>query len=75
MINDFLAPPVYVFSELRSRQRSGGRYMLASDVLPKYLHIDDPVEAVAVHGACARSLLPARTLIGDFGVGKRGGTW
>ena len=27
--------------------------MLASDVLPKYLHIDDPVEAFAVHGAYA----------------------
>ena len=27
--------------------------MLASDLLPK-LHIDDPVEAFAVHGACAR---------------------
>ena len=30
------------------------RYMLASDLLPK-LHIDDPVEAFAVHGACALS--------------------
>ena len=30
------------------------RYMLASDLLPK-MHIDDPVEAFAVHGACALS--------------------
>ena len=31
------------------------RYMLAGDVLPK-MGIDDPVEAVAVHGAWALAL-------------------
>ena len=35
--------------------------MLASDLLPK-LRIDDPVEAFAVHGACA-----ARDCVGNSG--------
>jgi len=47
-------------------------YMLASDVLPKYLHIDDPVEAFAVHGACGIWGVLAAALF-DWGVPQ--GKW
>jgi Amt family ammonium transporter len=46
-------------------------YMLASDVLPK-MGIDDPVEAVAVHGACGTWGVLAAALF-DWGVPQ--GNW